>query len=58
VAREWATLVAQCVRNGFNPGHNDAWIAASAVAFKCTLVSGDNGFREIRKHYPALDLLP
>jgi predicted nucleic acid-binding protein len=58
VARQWALLVANCVRGGFNPGDNDAWIAASAVAFSCTLVARDNHFREIQKHHPELSVLP
>lgn len=58
VARQWALLVANCVRDGFTPGHNDAWIAASAMAFNCTLVARDNDFREIQKRCTALDVLP
>lgn len=58
VARQWALLMVGCTRGGFSPGHNDGWIAASAVAFDCTLVARDNHFREIQKHSPSLDVVP
>lgn len=58
VARQWASLTAACSAAGFNPGHNDAWIAASAVAFGCPVVARDSSFKTMASHYPALVVYP
>ena len=58
VAREWARLTATCTRRGFTPGVNDAWIAASALAFDLTLVARDAAFRTMAQHEPRLRVVP
>lgn len=58
VARIWGRLVASCQDGGFTPGPNDAWIAASAVAFECPVVTNDGAFQEMSRHYPDLAVLP
>lgn len=57
VARHWAALMSDCARGGYVPGQNDAWIAATALAFNCEIVSGDAGFSEMAKHHPSLFVL-
>lgn len=58
VARHWAKLVAECAKNGAAVGQNDAWIAATAVAFDCTVIARDSAFGLMAKHYPQLRVLP
>ncbi|MBI4202718.1 MAG: PIN domain-containing protein [Chloroflexi bacterium] len=43
VAREWARLMA----NNPNLGQNDAWVAACAKAYDCTLITDDKSFLSI-----------
>lgn len=33
-----------CTRNGYRPGHNDMWIAATAAAAGALLVTNDRDF--------------
>jgi predicted nucleic acid-binding protein len=58
VAREWARLVATCSRRGFKPGQNDAWIAATALAFDCTLVARDSAFKTMERFEARLRVVP
>jgi predicted nucleic acid-binding protein len=58
VAREWGRLMATCSGRGFTPGQNDAWIAASALAFDCALVARDTAFATMARHEPRLRVLP
>lgn len=57
VARTWGELVAACRKSGFTPGENDAWIAATAIVFDCPLVTNDEGFQQMKRHYPGLIVL-
>jgi len=58
VAREWARLMADCAKRGFTPGVNDAWIAASGLAFDLTIVARDAAFRTMAQFEPRLRVLP
>lgn len=44
VAQEWARIQA----TDRPLGDNDAWIAACAISYGCTLVSDDRGFQRVR----------
>ncbi len=57
VAEVWAELVAACVQNGYVPSANDAWIAATAVVAACPILSADDDFHQIARHYPRLDVI-
>lgn len=37
---------------------NDLWIAALAVTYEMTLVTGDKDYGRVAKHFPVLDILP
>ncbi len=58
VVEEWAVLRAECSRLGHplqaKPNMGDAWIAATARAFRLPLLSADQVFRGV----PNLELLP
>lgn len=58
VARHWATIMSSCAEAGVTLGANDAWIAATAVAFGCAVVARDGAFRLMAEHYPQLEVLP
>ena len=58
VADEWAGIVAACSRQRHVHGANDAWVAASAVAFDCTLVANDESFKRMAELYPSLVVAP
>jgi predicted nucleic acid-binding protein len=58
VAREWGRLTAACSGRGYTPGQNDAWIAASALAFDLTLVARDMAFRTMARFEPRLRVVP
>ena len=49
VSRAWARLQ---TTPGWNLSDNDAWIAACAVVYGCTLVTEDSAFRD----FPGLDV--
>lgn len=49
----WATLMAECVRQGRNVGANDLWIASSAVRLGCPVAALDEDFARI----PGIQLL-
>ncbi len=44
VARQWARIMAETP----DRGQNDAWIAACAIIYGCTLVTDDHKFQSIR----------
>ena len=50
VSRAWARLQAT---PGRNLSDNDAWIAACAVVYDCTLVTDDSAFQD----FPGLDVI-
>ena len=55
LARHWAEIMANARKKGAPLGHNDAWIAASAVAAGCPLLTNNH------KHFQSIDgltLLP
>lgn len=55
LARHWAEIMVGAKRKGHPLGHNDAWIAASAIAAGCPLLTNN------RKHFECIDglvLLP
>ena len=58
VAEEWAALMAACVAKGKTPGLNDAWIAATALAYECPVVTNDGGYKTMQAHHPRLIVLP
>ena len=58
VSRHWARLVADCSKAGLAIGANDAWIAATAVAFGCTVLARDAAFKSMAAHVPELVVLP
>ncbi len=55
VAEEWARLMHACRHQ--TPGINDAWIAATAAAYDCPVLSNDHAFQTMSGAYPKLQLL-
>ena len=53
----WAMLRNECRRLGIGNTENDAWIAATALSFNCTLVSHDRDHLRMQAAVPDLRVL-
>ncbi|MBI5547197.1 MAG: type II toxin-antitoxin system VapC family toxin [Deltaproteobacteria bacterium] len=51
VLNSYAEIDAWCRQNGFRPGKNDLWIAASAVAANATLLTADKDFDPLHERF-------